>query len=232
MIKVKTPTVKIVNQTDTNFEVFFADPDKNNGKVVLRGAPPTSDTDLIRMMVAYHTEVGGNVKLYRFIECVLCAHDDVLIRDRHWTHSEIKNAFEGKADDPLPVLPEVKTKLAPAALVKYDGFERFNGGPHLCVDVPDGLFTITCKMSNGKKVTFAFVPYKDGAPASCVDIQHQTTGLTIENGHTDVPVQEVIVWGLGKDICRTHLLDEKPSTLLTLLLANVEEAAERDKKKA
>ena len=59
-----------------------------------------------------------------------------------------------------------------------EGFARFNGGPHLTLDIPDGHFTISCKQSNGKRVTLSFVSYQnaegikeDPQPAGCLDVQ-------------------------------------------------------------
>lgn len=55
------------------------------------------------------------------------------------------------------------------------GFNKFNGGQHLCVEVPNENCTISCRLSDGTKVTFAFTQYRHGdhAPA-CVDVQVQT----------------------------------------------------------
>jgi len=63
------------------------------------------------------------------------------------------------------------------------GYAEFNRNPHLCVDVPDGGFTITAKTTEGKRITFAFQPYKNGGPPQCVDIQYHDgeQGLT-QNG--------------------------------------------------
>ena len=43
-------------------------------------------------------------------------------------------------------------------------YAMFNGGRHLCVNIPDGHFTISTRTNSGKKVTFAFVPYRTGEP--------------------------------------------------------------------
>ena len=74
------------------------------------------------------------------------------------------------------------------------GFSTYNSGPHLCVDVPDGFSTITCRMSNGEKVVFAFIPYRDGAVPNCVDIAH-TTGKKVEVPEND-----------GRDLRRTNAI--------------------------
>jgi hypothetical protein len=65
------------------------------------------------------------------------------------------------------------------------GYAQFNRNPHLCIDLPDGGFTITAKTSEGKRITFAFQPYKNGGPPQCVDIQYHDNGTTREfNGQT------------------------------------------------
>lgn len=49
--------------------------------------------------------------------------------------------------------------------------EVFNdNAAHLFVDVPDGWATISCRQSDGRQVTFAFVPQGKGRPAQCVDV--------------------------------------------------------------
>lgn len=69
------------------------------------------------------------------------------------------------------------------------GFAPFNNGPHMCVEVPDGVFTITARTSSGKKVTIAFMPYRDGGDAGCIDIyQH------------DVERQRPILFTKGSDV--------------------------------
>lgn len=59
------------------------------------------------------------------------------------------------------------------------GYEKFNNGTHICLDIPDGSSTISCKLSDGTVATFAFCPYdsamsgKPQVPA-CVDVQIKT----------------------------------------------------------
>ena len=55
------------------------------------------------------------------------------------------------------------------------GFSSYNNGPHLCVEVPDGSFTISARTSSGKNITFSFLPYKTDGEPKCVDVyQHNT----------------------------------------------------------
>jgi hypothetical protein len=72
-------------------------------------------------------------------------------------------------------------------------FARFNKCPHLCVEVPDGLSTISVRTSNGHMLTFAFCPYEDGNPPRCVDIVSHANGTTAKNGDRDVPTFPVAV---------------------------------------
>jgi hypothetical protein len=48
------------------------------------------------------------------------------------------------------------------------GFAYFNGDDHLCVDVPDESFTVSCRTSEGRRITFAFLPYKENGPPQAV----------------------------------------------------------------
>ena len=100
------------------------------------------------------------------------------------------------------------------------GFAQFNGWDHLCVNVPDGGFTITAKTSEGHKITFAFCPYKKGGPPQCVDVQREDSEEVIMNGDDALPVQQVICFGRGKDKFRSELTTDetKAVTLTTVLL--------------
>lgn len=118
------------------------------------------------------------------------------------------------------------TTITPDEAVRM-GFAKFNRGQHLAVDVPDGNFTVTCRTSEGRKLTVAFCPYKDGGPAQCVDIQHHTSELTVPNGEIRLPVQQVICFGIGRDKYRSQAVadKEKATTLTTILLTPIAEGA-------
>lgn len=105
-----------------------------------------------------------------------------------------------------------------ASQVKDLGYAKFNGGPHLCLDVPDGHYTISVRTSEGHLITFAFVPYKENGPAQCVDVQHHNTGVTKMNGDFPCPVQKVICFTPGNDVFRSKRDDKKPTTLVTFIL--------------
>lgn len=108
--------------------------------------------------------------------------------------------------------------------VEDAGFARFNQGQHLCVDIPDGHFTISVKTSEGRQITFAFVPYKEGKPARCIDI-HDNGGkqigpdqANISEGQ-DAQAQALICFsGGGPDPFKSTYEDKKAVTLTTLLL--------------
>lgn len=98
------------------------------------------------------------------------------------------------------------------------GFAEFNGCPHLCIDVPDGGFTISARTSDGKRVTFCFVPYRDDAPAGCVDVQyHDAPVPKVPNGRYQLPVMHSVGFAVGSDTWDTRKHD-RPTTLLTVLL--------------
>lgn len=100
------------------------------------------------------------------------------------------------------------------------GYAVFNAGkPHLCVDVPDGWSTITCRMSNGKKVTFAFIGYEGASPFS-VDIHHATGPDVLHQGVTHQRQDVICFSGGGPDPyhSRDKKFEGKPCTLVTLLL--------------
>lgn len=105
--------------------------------------------------------------------------------------------------------------IIPADQAINNDFAKFNGGPHLCVDVPDGLFTITAKTTQGKKITFAFCPYEKGGPPQTVDVQHHTSLKSAENGS---PIQRVICFTPGNHTFKSDFNDTVPTTLLTVLL--------------
>jgi hypothetical protein len=103
------------------------------------------------------------------------------------------------------------------------GFAVFNRGTHLCVDVPDGHYTVSCRLSNGKRVTFAFIPYTESGPADCIDIHHKT-GAPIsgdERIEDNTPRQNVICFSGGRDAFRSDSAGSLPVTLTCLLLSPV-----------
>lgn len=104
-----------------------------------------------------------------------------------------------------------------AAVAAKRGYGRFNNCPHMCIDVPDGMRTLTCRTSDGEQVTFAFVPYREGGVADCIDIYQHTSkvpaiGRNINEGATAMNVR---VFSGGSTLLRD---DERPVTLMCLIL--------------
>ena len=77
---------------------------------------------------------------------------------------------------------------------KAAGFAEFNGGNHLCLDVPDDNFTVSCRTSEGR-ITFAFLPYKKGGAPQAVDIQYHDSPVLIEHSDVVLPAQSFIGFG-------------------------------------
>ena len=89
----------------------------------------------------------------------------------------------------------VRTHVHPHDKVEAEGYATFNGFEHLCVDVPDGGFTISAKTSEGKRITFSFLPYKSGGPAQCVDICYHDGKRGTTANDAECPVFDVICFG-------------------------------------
>lgn len=77
-----------------------------------------------------------------------------------------------------------------------DGYAEFNGVPHLAVDIPDGDgFTITAKTSEGKRITFSFMPYRKDGPPQCVDVQYHDNGTSHAKNGVEIPDFDVVLFG-------------------------------------
>jgi len=86
-------------------------------------------------------------------------------------------------------------------------FARFNPCPHTDIDLPDGDHTISVRMSNGKRITFAFVGEQKDKPAQCVDVKyHDGEGTT-----------QAIGFSGGRDTFDTRK-GTLPTKMLTVLL--------------
>ena len=59
-------------------------------------------------------------------------------------------------------------------------FARFNNCPHTDIEIPNGDHTISVKLPNGKRITFAFVGEQKDKPAQCVDIKYHDRGGVIQ----------------------------------------------------
>lgn len=99
---------------------------------------------------------------------------------------------------------------------------NFNGGEHLRVEIEEGANqTISCKLPNGKFVTFAFCPSSTPGEMECVDI-HTNSGPAVPRAKGDGgPVgflQHLVGFTYGSNTFATKQLP-KPTTLATLLLS-------------
>lgn len=75
---------------------------------------------------------------------------------------------------------------------KAAGYAEFNRQPTLCVDIPDGGFTISAKTSEGKRITFAFMPYRNGGAPQCVDVCYHDNGTFRHHYGNDLPTFDAI----------------------------------------
>lgn len=135
-----------------------------------------------------------------------------------------------KAKLPETVAAKRKSRpgnFSPCMVVQYSaddamkqGFAMFNGGRHLCVDVPDESFTVSCRTSEGRRITFAFLPYKENGPPQAVDIQYHDSPVLIEHSDTVLPAQSFIGLGPKRGDVRYSRHSTKPCTLLTMILSD------------
>lgn len=101
------------------------------------------------------------------------------------------------------------------------GFAGFNDVPHKPIDIPDGAFTITARTSDGRRVTFCFLPDRDNSPAGFVDIQYHDSGSAISNANGGQS-PTFNAFGIGRG--GRHILDSRPlpeadrPSILVLLL--------------
>ena len=77
-----------------------------------------------------------------------------------------------------------------------EGYAEFNRNPTLTVDIPDGGFTISARTSEGKRVTFAFQPYRHGGPPQCVDVAYHDNGtFRLDRPDDKIPTFNIVVFG-------------------------------------
>ena len=111
-------------------------------------------------------------------------------------------------------------RMTSEGIAKRRGFAVFNGGRHLCVDVPDGSFTLSCRTSEGRRITFAFLPYEENGPPQAVDIQYHDSPVLIEHDDTVLPAQSFIGFGPKRGDVRYSRHSTKPCTLLCVILSD------------
>jgi hypothetical protein len=113
----------------------------------------------------------------------------------------------------LPIISDADAKAI--------GFAGFNDVPHKPIDIPDGGFTITARTSEGRRVTFSFLPERQGGPARFVDIQYHDRDSVITKadcGQSPTFDSFAITRG-GRHIVDSRPLKEdgKPVILVVLL---------------
>jgi hypothetical protein len=116
-----------------------------------------------------------------------------------------------------------KTKTLSMEEAKAEGFADFNDNPHLCVELPDGQTTISVRTSEGKRLTIAFLPYIHGKAAQCADVCFHDSGMTAHHNGTDMPVQDMVLFGRGKEVFRTTRLDAQDKPLFATVLMHGDE---------
>lgn len=120
-------------------------------------------------------------------------------------------------------MSKTKTYLPTAPLVcdeaeaEAAGFACFNPGAHMCVDVPDEMFTISARTSDGRLLTVCFVPYKEGEAAGCVDIKRHD-GETVPWNGGESAVFDTVLFSHGGFAHDTRSEGNKPVPLMTVLL--------------
>jgi len=118
----------------------------------------------------------------------------------------------------LPVMTQADAKAI--------GFAGFNNVPHKVIDLPDGAFTISAKTSDGRRVTFCFMPYGDG-PARFVDIQFHDRGTSVTTpaGSRSPTFNAFAVTKAGRYVVDTRMLTEdiKPTIVVVPLDTTEEE---------
>lgn len=179
--------------------------------------------DLVRSVSAYHDfhELVMSIKNHGYRPTIRPNHqDDELNRKAIALRSELLARGYPVYPDKLPEdhLPRPACIEVAAVEAEPHGFKQFNGGRHLCVDLPDGHYTIAARTSEGKVITFAFVPYKQGGPGQCCDIMFHNSGKTVDNGGDDLPVQKVIAFTPGSQRFVSSYDDDKPCTLTCVIL--------------
>jgi hypothetical protein len=100
------------------------------------------------------------------------------------------------------------------------GFASFNDVPHLCVQLPDGRHTISVRTSDGRRITFAFLPMAAaGGAADCVDIVYHDSGSSCAsaNGAT-VPTFDVIIDAGARHACHTSNRTTSPDPAMVTVL--------------
>jgi hypothetical protein len=97
-------------------------------------------------------------------------------------------------------------------------YAHFNHCDHLCVNVPDGGFTITTRDSQGKRMTLHFGVYEKGGAPQFVDIVYHDNGTTRDNGGRILPTFDAIGFGapMGRSVFDTRNGEHRTSLICIL----------------
>jgi hypothetical protein len=111
-------------------------------------------------------------------------------------------------------------KIVSADEAKRMGFADYNNNDHLIVDVPDKNFTISARTSEGRKITFAFLQYKDDSPPQCVDVMRHESPLKIKWNNGTLDTQAVIGFGPSGHVGDIHIKPTDGYSMFTFLIGS------------
>jgi|TARA_R110000803_G_scaffold103620_1_gene171772 hypothetical protein len=117
--------------------------------------------------------------------------------------------------------PEPKPKITAQTLSPANAlwnYALWNDCDHLCVDVPDGISTISCKLSDGRQITFGFTPYELNGIPKCIDIRDTGNPLEESLGTNSKQYRQVCNGFSGGGTAFRSSKIEKPITLLSLII--------------
>jgi hypothetical protein len=131
--------------------------------------------------------------------------------------------FEDDEIVTVDVSPEFFTRSADElATVREGGYRVYDLQPHLTLDIPDTGLTVSVKLRKAgtlepRRMTFAFLPKVVGG-IQCVDITQYDGPRTVKNGSDNLPVQSIIVRGLGNVLFNSGTQATNPVLLTTVLI--------------
>lgn len=80
------------------------------------------------------------------------------------------------------------------------GYAEFNRCNHVAIDVPDGQTTYSFRTSEGKRLTFCFLPYIKEGPPQCVDVAYHDSGVDVMTKSGEpMPAMHAILWTGGRE---------------------------------
>jgi hypothetical protein len=190
---------------------------RSRDKAAILAAMFTTDEDRLYVRHRYGTRYFGWVQFIYGNEGWDVIQDNTTNLDRDLAAAsalavEFEDAVCG--GNPLVTSPAVATAL---------GYAEFNTNPHLCVDVPDGYFTITARTSEGKRITFAFLASRENGPPQFVDVMFHDSGATRSNGQQEIPVFDMLAFNGPSGFLLDTRTNGKPKpSIACILLDKVE----------